>query len=252
MVHFSTAVTILLGAFAMLRQNAKGVVQHIGLAYLLWIVGTIAIQSAAFGRLTNEPLRVIVNNGVTDQNASIALILFAYLFHSAAYIYVAVAWHRVALRPDAVRPNGPQLRLYLWRLVQQGIVLTVMFIPLVLLVIAKPTLAVENVALNLVLGAGMGWVMLRFGLILPAAAVAKQGFGLSDSWRATAPFSLALLPIAFFEMTLWSANDWVAKKAAEFSQEVGFFASVLTWPVPFLVGLSILSYLYAEHSDDTA
>jgi len=252
MTHFSPAMTILVGAFAMLRQNVRGIAQHIGLAYLLWIVGTIAIQSAAFGRLTNEPLILTVDNGVAEQNASIALILFAYLFHSAVYIYIAVAWHRVALQPDAVRPSGPQIWLYLWRLVQQAMISAVMFTPLVMWVMPDPQRATETPMLNLVLGAGMGWVMLRFGLILPAAAVEDRGYGLGASWKDTARFAWPLLWIAVFEAGMWLAITWASDAIGLFDEAVEFVVFTPIWPLPFLLGLSVLTYLYQGQADDAA
>ena len=113
MAILSSALAILLGACAMLRRHAKGIVEHIGPAYLLWVMGTIAIQLAIFGRLTNQPLDRAFADSITGEDASVWLVVFAYLFHTAAYIYIAVAWHRLALRPDAVRPTAGQMGLYL-------------------------------------------------------------------------------------------------------------------------------------------
>ena len=267
MTHFSTAMTIFVGAFAMLRQNVRGIAQHIGLAYLLWIVGTIAIQGAAFGRLTNEPLILTVDNAVAEQNASIALILFAYLFHSAVYIYIAVAWHRVALQPDAVRPSGPQIWLYLWRLVQQTFILVVPIVTFVAVnvfaSVSVITGAIYNEALwpfalnvesvlNFVFAVCIGWVMLRFGLILPAAAVEDWGYGLGASWKDTARFAWPLLWIAVFEAGMWLAITWASDAIGLFDEAVEFVVFTAIWPLPFLLGLSVLTYLYQGQADDAA
>ncbi len=265
MTQIVRAIAILGGAIEQLRQNAQAIARHIGPAYLLWVMLAIALQWAAHGKISAAPLYMTVDEGEISQIASGWLIAFSVVIHTAAYVYIAVAWHRVALRPDAVRPNAGHLGQYLWRLVQQMFILVV---PIIVFVVANVfasasaitgaiysealwplALSIESV-LNFIYSVCIGWVLLRFGLILPAAAVGHDGYGLGASWKDTARYAWPLVWIALVEAGLWSAFDWLAAKAGHLGEGAAFFVDVFTWPLPFLLGLSILTYLYQVQSND--
>jgi hypothetical protein len=265
MTQIATAKAIMGGAMEQLRQNAQAIARHIGPAYLIWVLVTIALQWAAHGHITAAPLFITFDDGETSQNASGWLIALSAFIHTAAYIYIAVAWHRVALRPDAVRPDAGHLGQYLWRLVQQMFILVV---PIIIFVVINVfasvsaitgaiynqalwplALSIESV-LDFIFFVCISWLLLRFGLILPAAAVGHDGYELGASWKDTARYAWPLVWIALIEAGLWSASEWLVAKAGQLGEGAAFFVDVLTWPLPFLLGLSVLTYLYRGQADD--
>lgn len=266
MTHIATAIAIMGCAMEQLRQNARAIARHIGPAYLLWVVVTIALQWAAHGQISAAPLFITFDDGETSQNASGWLIALSAFIHTAAYIYIAVAWHRVALRPDAVRPDAGHLGQYLWRLVQQTLILVIPIIIFALVSVSASVSAITGAiynevlwplalniesVLNFLFAVCIGWVLLRFGLILPAAAVGHDGYELGASWKDTAKFAWPLVWIAVVEAGLWSASAWLVAKAGHLGDGAAFFVDVFTWPIPFLLGLSVLTYLYRGLADDT-
>jgi hypothetical protein len=204
-------------------------------------------------------------NLIVSPYPSVWMFAVSVIIHTALYIYIAVAWHRAALRPDAVRPDAGHLGQYLWRLVQQTFILVVLIIIFVVVnvfasisaisgaiyneVLWPLALSIESV-LNFLFTVCISWLLLRFGLILPAAAVGHDGYELGASWKDTAIYAWPLVWIALIEAGLWSASEWLVAKAGHLGEGAAFFFDVLTWPLPFLLGLSVLTYLYGGLADD--
>jgi hypothetical protein len=272
MTHIATAKAIMGGAIEQIGQNTRAIARHIGPAYLMWVVVTIALQSHAYTNILDAPLNITSNEGqmrlnlIVSPYSSVWMFAISVVIHTALYIYIAVAWHRVALRPDAVRPDAGHLGQYLWRMVQQTFILVVPIIIFVVInvfasvsaitgaiyneVLWPLALSIESV-LNFLFAVSIGWVLLRFGLILPAAAIGHDGYELSASWKDTSKYAWPLVWIALIEAGLWSASAWLVAKAGHLGEGAAFFVDVLTWPLPFLLGLSVLTYLYRGLADDT-
>ncbi|WP_299081155.1 hypothetical protein [uncultured Ruegeria sp.] len=112
-------------------------------------------------------------------------------------IWGVVSWHRYVLLeeyPPSIVPdfNLGRIGNYLWKSVVLSLVLALILIPLVMisagLIGAMPLGALFTFALSAFLG---GYLMLRFALVLPAAALEKP-MRLGESWSATGGFASAI------------------------------------------------------------
>ena len=126
----------------------------------------------------------------------------------------------------------------------------ILIVPLTLLIIAKPTLATDFTILSLLIDVPLVWVLLRFGLILPAPALGRQGYGFAASLAGTARYAWPLVWIALLEAGLWAGMNWLTDTGGRFDEVAEFVAFTVLWPIPFLIGLSILTYLYQVQSND--
>lgn len=158
---------------------------------------------------------------------------------------VAVKWHRrVMLGAAAVGPAlalGRRDALFIGRALLLMLAVTVPTALLMFLVIAAlfaddQGLIIATVILCFVLALISLYVLIRFSLIMPAAAIDAHDFGWRESWRATAGVSLplwggslvAILPLA------------IASKLVE---NLAIFLVYQFQMLPLAIGLGFLSTL---------
>ncbi len=240
------------GAISLVQKNLAAIVRHMLPVYAVWTVGIAALKYVENGQFRVAPLGVEQAEGVQTTMMAFASFAIGAVFSLVAYPYLAAAWHRIVLRPDAVRPSKGQVADYLGRLLQQSIIVTPLFIALGFFFVwhsAPPAGGMMDIA-NYGFGALLGWIFLRIGLVLPAASVGRTDFGISQSWRATKGAGLALVLVAAFEMALWTVCDKIIQGADAVSGLLGVGTEAVLWPLPFLVGLAILTKLYEGGAED--
>ena len=130
------------------------------------------------------------------------------LIIAVMYCWAAVGWHRFVLLSETGDGLFPPwslrtVRLYLGRSVLIALIIAValfgaffLFGTLVTIVPALHSSPLPGIALSFLIS----WLLVRFGLVLPAAALARR-LSLLESWRLTRPVSgHVLLPIITFAL----------------------------------------------------
>lgn len=185
---------------------------------------------------------------VQDIEFTFAWALFA-LGEVALYLLMAVLWHRLVLLPGAVWPPLAHLARYLgW-----FIAVLLALLPVMLLASVAGywsfSLGIDGAlaALYLMQGAyglALGFLALRLGLVLPAAAVGGQETGLRWSWRKTAPLAAPLFGYALGELCLYTLLVAAEGALALQNWRVGLFFGAGVAAFFALLRLAVLSLLY--------
>lgn len=171
--------------------------------------------------------------------------------------WVAVAWHRYVLAeeaPSGLLPPmaGPEILQHLgWSFVLSlgalvlswvlGPVLEALFAPLD----GMPGLLAPMAGLLL----ATSYLGLRFGLVLPAAALGRP-MGLQDSWQATRPLAGAILGLALLGLAAFALTGVLVPLLFLAAPGAGVWlhlalTTALNW-VSTMLGLSLLTTLYGH------
>jgi hypothetical protein len=252
------AIQTIRGTLALAQVNLRGVITHIIPLYLASCVLNAVFQYRLYGNLSVMPVPYDPALLGGNSNYAAALIFGLLMINCGFYLLIATGWHRLVLRPEHIKPTVGQVFFYLWRVIQQTLLYLPIVVFFVLIAISNPDpIATENMAqglgftlIDLAYSLIIGWVLLRTGLILPAAAVSDDRVGFSASWRATQPWAAALWWIAALEVILWRGKLWLTDLASLWSETFGFVIDLLLYPLPFLLGLAILTYLYQKAAFD--
>ena len=160
---------------------------------------------------------------------------------------LAVLWHRLVLRAPGVWPPFSAFGWYLWEAFKLSFLIAVLswgLFALMGIVVAYAPFLFTNVfwAVAVVISILMAWLWLRFGLILPAAAVGDADMTMVKSWFETENAVWPIFALAVVQGVMWSAinaiDAWTRWTGAEF----------FLWPLPVLLGLAALSVLYRDRA----
>lgn len=166
-----------------------------------------------------------------------------------ASLWIAVNWHRYVLleeiAPGSVQPfRGDLVMGYFGRSVLIGLLLAValftLAIPAGLLMTSMPG---ATLPLLLATVAGVTYVFLRLGVILPAGTVGRK-LTLHNAWQATGTESgaiAALSVIAVFAMGLMMVPNIIAGDALSLLSML--YSLAASWVIT-MVGASLLTSLY--------
>ena len=174
------------------------------------------------------------------------LIMLLFLFVSA---WIAVAWHRFILLEDYPGLLPPLAGRPVWRYLGKTILLG-----LVLALVAFPAGFVMGVIMAILQNAGpdlfsifslglalyVSYMWLRFGIVLPATAVSRP-MGITEAWRATAPYATAILGTCVIFVLI---NTGISLVGAILPVSLAVLLTVAANWVMLMVGISILTTLY--------
>jgi hypothetical protein len=174
------------------------------------------------------------------------LIMLLFVFVSA---WIAVAWHRFILLEDYPGLLPPLAGRPVWRYLGKTILLG-----LVLALVAFPAGFVMGVIMAILQNAGpdlfsifslglalyVSYMWLRFGIVLPATAVSRP-MGITEAWRATAPYATAILGTCVIFVLI---NTGISLVGAILPVSLAVLLTVAANWVMLMVGISILTTLY--------
>jgi len=183
------------------------------------------------------------------------LVMLIVLFVSG---WVGVSWHRFILREEypAILPSLSDKPIwpYVGKTLLLGIVIVVISIPVGLVLgltaaalIGGPDAAgapVAGFAVGLILGSFLSWLWLRWGLILPATAVARP-MTMSESWNATRPLSGAIFTALLILVALNLVVSLVVGLVLGDNIVSAIISLVIDW-ISLMIGISILTTLYGH------
>ena len=164
---------------------------------------------------------------------------------------LAVLWHRLVLRPNAIKPPLSALGRYFWYAFLLWLALAIV----AWLLLAVGGMMLRGVSpsqyeqfsyfwpflvLSLVMSTVFTWLWIRFGLVLPASAVGDKDMTFVFSWFETQRASWSIFVLALIEGVLWLAMDQIGAQSG-----LGAADFLLT-PLPVLLGLAALSVLYRD------
>jgi len=200
---------------------------------------------------------VAVPGGVPQpQNPGLIFVLF--LINIVTSAWAAVGWHRFVLREEygnGVVPDwrGGNIKSYIGRLIVLFLALFAVGLVFGLLVfIIMLMFQSLAVAWILVLGAAIGfsWLGVRFGLILPAAAVGER-LTLSESWQETRPVSTDILvPVVVLAIGISIVSSAVNVMFG--ASVIGLVASALVYWIQILLNLSLMTTVYGMQLEGRA
>ena len=194
----------------------------------------------------------------TGQSLSAGYILFAIIIMAATttvlFCWVAVAWHRYALREEhpgrflprwhgdaASKYLGSSLRIFFVS-IPIGLLLGIVFGVISALAGQGTFISTDGGVLGRAFNFLVGYALLRFALILPTAALGGR-MKLGESWTLTEPFAMPVFVAQVFNMGFFSVPFLVAQTPLGASLNSFAYFAVATW-LQVMVGISILTTLY--------
>lgn len=202
--------------------------------------------------------QVVAGPGGVPQPQNPGLIFVLFLVNIVTSAWAAVGWHRYVLREEygsGVVPEwrGGNIKSYIGRLIVLFLVLFAVGLAFGLFVfIIMLTFQSLAVAWLLVLGAAIGfsWLAVRFGLILPAAAVGER-LTLGESWAETKPVSTDILvPVVVLAIGISIVSSAVNVMFG--ASVIGLIASALVYWIQILLNLSLMTTVYGMQIEGRA
>jgi hypothetical protein len=216
--------------------------------------------------LTAGPMLVILyfsaqtvpGPGGMPQPENPGLILVFLLVNVVTTSWAAVGWHRYVLREEygtglVPQWRGQNIRSYIGRLIILSLALIAAAIAFFLVLVAIMTVAQSpTMAWILGLGAmiGFSWLIVRLGLILPAAAVGER-LTLRESWAETRPVSTDILvPVVVLAIAFSIVSGAITSVFG--TALAGFVVSALVYWVQILLNLSLMTTVYGMQIEGRA
>ncbi len=232
--------------------------------YLLAFAIDTWIRLQVMGEITRGPLQWHTNDpyvGAPEKGASLSQILTLWAVWASSLIAIAILWHRHVLGAHGVGPIAP-LRpslplLYLakllgaWSLaiIPFSLIFGIFFAMISPSAFLDPESAHNPPLMGLImfslLGVVMGWGIMRLSLALPEVAIGQSG-SIFDSWRITRTVAGALWVTAALEIGLFAAISYLGDGVAALDTRMAYLVENLTWFVPAMAGVAILTLLYED------
>ena len=232
--------------YRMLQHVVRQVFGNLGQAARLTLLLTAGPMLVIF----YLSAQTVPGTGGVSQPQNPGLILVLFLVNIVTSAWAAVGWHRYVLREEygtGVVPHwrGGNIKSYIGRLIVLFLALFVAGLGFGLLVFIIMT-TVQSLAVlwALVLGAAIGfsWLAVRFGLILPAAAVGER-MTLKESWNETIPVSTDILvPVVVLAIGISIVSS--AVNVVFGASVIGLVASALVYWIQILLNLSLMTTVY--------
>ncbi len=243
--------------YKMLQHVVRQVFGNLGQAARL----TLLLTAGPMLVLLYLSAQVVLGPGGIPQPQNPGLIFLLFLVNIVTSAWAAVGWHRYVLREEygnGVVPQwrGGHIKSYIWRLIVLSLaVIAVLFgVGLVFIVL---TMALQSpaVAWIFMLGATVGgsWLIVRLGLVLPAAAVGER-LTLRESWNETRAVSTDILvPVVVLAIAISIASGAVNAIFGAFGASViGLVASALVYWLQILLNLSLMTTVYGMQVEGRA
>ncbi|WP_299611948.1 hypothetical protein [uncultured Tateyamaria sp.] len=224
---------------ATLRATSVGVIL-IALASALLIAIAPGLASGVTTFDDPEALAQIPNFG---------LVVPAFFLMAIGYLVMIAAWHRFVLLPNDRRdegftPNAGIVLGYLGRSILLGLAVGLLAIPLFVVIGIVGAGAGEVVAsiVAIPLIALMGWLLLRWSLILPACTIGRK-MTFKESWEASKPLAGTIFVIMIILAVVDFALNF-AMAAVITDNVISAIISIIVSVLYALVSASILTTLY--------
>ena len=240
--------------YKMLQHVVRQVFGNLGQAARL----TLLLTAGPMLALLYLPAQVALGPGGMPQPQNLGLVFVLFLINIVTSAWAAVGWHRYVLREEygsGVVPQwrGGNVRSYIGRLIVLSLaVIAVLFgVGLVFIVL---TMALQSpaVAWIFMLGATVGgsWLIVRLGLVLPAAAVGER-LTLRESWNETRAVSTDILvPVVVLAIAISIASG--AVNAIFGASVIGLVALALVYWLQILLNLSLMTTAYGMQVEGRA
>lgn len=166
-----------------------------------------------------------------------------------AFSWIAVAWHRFILNKEINQELLPELNvqrivLYAWKTILISVCLVLMLmLPLLILTVVFSAVGLGG-SVSLLSLVAFYYLLLRFGMILPATAVDKE-LKFSESFIATKPLATQIIGVAFIQVIFVLVLAVVTAAIAP-NNLVGVLIGAVTQWVGVLVSASLLTTLYSH------
>lgn len=217
----------------------------------VWLAGTLDL--AAIAQMEPDAMAAALPAGLAWR------ILLAALVSLAAFLWIAVAWHRYVLLREGgdgwIPPLEGRLLLgYLGRLLL--ISLIVLAAVMIVTVAIAPFAPGVSVALSIIVGMVLFY---RLGLILPAGAIGRP-ITVAEAWRASQGQSGTVVLVALmtsalsflFELPALLDASGTAGTVVASPGPIGFvYDLVVTW-ILLMLGVTVLSTLYGHFVEGRA
>ena len=194
----------------------------------------------------------------SGQSPSVGYILLAFIVLAATiavlFCWVAVAWHRFALREEypgrffprwhgdaAGKYFGSSLRIFFVS-IPIGFLLGIVFGVISALAGQGTFMSTDGGVLAFVFNLLVGYALLRFALILPTAALGGR-MTLGESWTQTEPFWKPIFVAQLLNMGFFSIPYLIAQTPIGAPLNGFAYFTIATW-LQVMVGISILTTLY--------
>lgn len=235
------------------------------------------VTGTSFSRI---PLNNIFSNGFFM--FFIFMIIFI-TFFVLSTISIAIGWHRYMLLNETppsfhiINRKWP-IGSYFWNSIKIIILTFIMFIPIAFIMstILPPIIKASSTsslagsfllshAIFLPINLLSFWLLLRIGLVLPAAAVGVK-LDISESFKKTSGHNWQLLIVAFLLTLLYTLPSLIFLSFSDFSvlgninpsqqfKTISFIISMIytafNW-ITFFIGFGILTVLYGHLFEDKA
>jgi len=240
--------------YKMLQHVVRQVFGNLGQAARL----TLLLTAGPMLALLYLPAQVALGPGGMPQPQNLGLVFVLFLINIVTSAWAAVGWHRYVLREEygsGVVPQwrGGNVRSYIGRLIVLSLaVIAVLFgVGLVFIVL---TMALQSPAVVWIfmLGATVGgsWLIVRLGLVLPAAAVGER-LTLRESWNETRAVSTDILvPVVVLAIAISIASG--AVNAIFGASVIGLVALALVYWLQILLNLSLMTTVYGMQVEGRA
>ncbi len=232
-------------SFSMLFRNIGNALRISLGPILLAVLASVAIV----GILQISPARIaweLSTNSISGNTGLAVLLLFLlYVFVSA---WIAVAWHRFILLEDypGLLPgiSGRPIMPYIGKTMLLGLVMILAMIPALIVIGLLSSVFDPTSGLFSIIGIGLmlyfSYMWLRFGLVLPATAVARP-MGVAEAWRATAPHANAILGTGALLIVI---NTGASVVSSAMPQTVALVLDLVVSWITLMIGTSVLTTLY--------
>lgn len=232
-------------SFSMLFRNI-GNALRISLGPILL---ALLVSVAIIAILQISPARIAWELGTNAISANtgfaILLLLLLYIFVSA---WIAVSWHRFILLEEypGLLPgvSGRPILPYIGKTMLLGLVMILAMIPALIVIGLLSAIFDPTSGLFSIIGIGLmlyfSYMWLRFGLVLPATAVARP-MGVTEAWRATGPHANAILGTGALLIVI---NTGASVVSSVMPQVVAVVLDLVVSWVTLMIGTSVLTTLY--------
>jgi len=177
-----------------------------------------------------------------------------FLLYFGFFCWVAVAWHRYALRqepPGRILPrwNGAEAAKYAGASVR--ILLVTILAATLVAILASVVAAIAGSGsfdsnqpgpLSFLFQLLVGFVFMRFSLVLPEAALGGR-MKLGESWSTTATFWKPILVAQLVSQLFFTIPFWIAQTPLGAPLNGFAYFTIASW-LQIMVGISIVTTLY--------
>ncbi len=234
---------LLRNALTSIRRNERAILTKLFPAYLV----CFALWTAMFA---------LVLQAETGQGPRVLLIVVLAVVSFLLAVGVAVAWHRSILAPDAIWPPQHTIWRYIGISLFMGILMAVvMFLPgLVFGIITSMGVSGAEGLFNWVILCASQFISLRWGLVLPQAALGRSEIGVFESWRLTEDrfqeIAVCVFVLLGVTVCIELLKIWLVSLGDNAAINTTFI--VFLSPIPVLLNLSMMTELYRDHMERTA